>query len=98
MNGICLAEVKSVSGKGRLTDVMINRIKSYFGEPIRKNKGNIPGIQNDTWAIFKPMIQDILSQQQNSMQIFPNVADASTGQIIQTMILQKGCHEYLLMF
>ena len=41
MKGIRLADGKSVSGKGRLTD-----------------KGNLQGMQNDIWAIFKHMIQD----------------------------------------
>ena len=31
MKGIRLADEKFVSGKGRLTDVMINRIQNYFG-------------------------------------------------------------------
>ena len=58
MKGIRLADGKSISGKGRLTDVMINRIQNHFGQCIRNNKGNLQGMQNDISAIFKHMIQD----------------------------------------
>ena len=58
MKGIRLADGKSVSGKGRLTNVMINRIQKYFGQCIRNNKGNLQGMQNDILTIFKHMIQD----------------------------------------
>ena len=44
MKRIRLADGKFVSGKGRLTDVMINRIQNYFGQCIRKNKGNLQGM------------------------------------------------------
>ena len=93
MKGICLADGKSVSRKGRLTDVMINRNKNYFGQCIRNNKGNLQGMQNDIWAILKHMIQDdsISTAEKHAMD------GASAGQIIQTTILPESCHLYLLM-
>ena len=41
MKGIRLTDGRSISGKGRLTDVMINRIQNCFGQCIRNNKGNL---------------------------------------------------------
>ena len=58
IKGIRLANGKSVPGKGRLTDIIINRILNYFGQCIRNDKGNLQGMQNNIWAIFKHMIQD----------------------------------------
>ena len=58
MKGIRLANGKSALGKGRLTDVTINRIQNYFGQCNRNNKYNLQGVQNYVWAIFKHMIQD----------------------------------------
>ena len=83
MKGIRLADGKFVSGKGRLTDVMINRIQNYFGQCIRNNKGNLQGMQNDIWAIFKHMIQD------------DSISMAE--QHVATMILQIVCRVYLMM-
>ena len=56
MKGIRLANGKSALGKGRLTDVTINRIQNYFGQCNRNNKYNLQGMQNYVWAIFKHMI------------------------------------------
>ena len=56
--GIRLADGKSALGKGRLTDVTINRIQNYFGQCNRNNKYNLQGMQNYVWAIFKHMIQN----------------------------------------
>ena len=44
MKGFRLADGKFVSGKGRLTDIMINRIQNCFGQCIRNNKGNLQRI------------------------------------------------------
>ena len=57
MKGIRLADEKSVSGKGCLTNAMINRIQKYFGQCIKNNKGNLQGIQNGILTILKHMIQ-----------------------------------------
>ena len=83
MKRIRLADGKFVSGKGRLTDVMINRIQNYFGQCIKNNKGNLQGMQNDIWAIFKHMIQD------------DSISMAE--QHVTTMILQIVCRVYLMM-
>ena len=58
MKWIRLADEKSVSGKGGLTDFVINRIQKYFVYCIRNNKGNLQGMKNDIWAIFKHIIED----------------------------------------
>ena len=61
MKMIHLADVKSVSGKGRLTDVMTNKIQYCFGQYTRNNESNLQRMQNDIWAKLKYIVQDDLN-------------------------------------
>jgi len=56
--GVKLADGKSVSGAGRLTDDLINRIQNYFGQCIRNNSGNLGNMRNNVWAIFQHIVID----------------------------------------
>jgi hypothetical protein len=38
-----LSDGKSIGGKGRLTDKIINRMQNFYGRAIRENKGNQEG-------------------------------------------------------
>ena len=42
--GIKLADGKSVGGKGRLTDVLVDKMQNYFGEAIRRNNDSLEGM------------------------------------------------------
>ena len=57
MKGKKLLDDKSVSGKGRLTQLKIDRIQRNYGEAIRKNTGSLKEMQNAVWAIFHHMIK-----------------------------------------
>ena len=52
MKGKKLSDNKSVSGKGRLTQLKIDRVQRNYGEAIRKNKGSLKEMQDAVWAIF----------------------------------------------
>ena len=41
--GIKHADGTSVGGKGRLTDVLVDKMQNYFGEAIRRNNDSIEG-------------------------------------------------------
>lgn len=56
--GMKLSDGKTVGGKGRLTDKIIDKIQNYYGEAIRNNSGNLEGMKASIWAIFKHMIRD----------------------------------------
>ena len=56
--GTKLSDGKGVSGQGRLTDDLINKIQNYYGQCIRNNKGDLNGMHNDIWAIFKHIVID----------------------------------------
>ena len=47
-----LADGKTMSGKGRLTDTQIDRIQSMYGVAIRANKHNLAKMKENVWAIF----------------------------------------------
>ena len=47
---------KSVGCQHRLTDAMIDRIQNYYGQAIRNNSGNLPGMKKSISAIFKHVI------------------------------------------
>ena len=52
MKSIKLADGKSISGKGRLTDRLINKMQNYFGMAIRQNLGQLYAIKKSVLAIL----------------------------------------------
>ena len=54
--GIKLSDGKTAGGKGRLTDVIIDKIQNYYGEAIRNNSGDLNSMKNAIWAIYNHMI------------------------------------------
>ena len=55
--GSVLSDGKGVGGSGRLTNVIIDKIQTYYGYAIRKNKGNTGKIQEAIWAIYHHMLK-----------------------------------------
>ena len=47
-----LADGKHISGIGRLTDKKIDQMQNYYGQAIRRNKGNMDGMMTSINAIF----------------------------------------------
>ena len=54
--GLKLSDGKSVGGKGRLTDKVVDKIQNFFGQAIRRNTGDQAGMKKNIWAIFHHMI------------------------------------------
>ena len=52
-----LSDGKTAGGKGRLTEETINCIQRYYGNAIRKNTGDLHGMQNALWAIFHHLVK-----------------------------------------
>ncbi|XP_065062199.1 LOW QUALITY PROTEIN: uncharacterized protein LOC135689025 [Rhopilema esculentum] len=50
--GMKLSDGKTVGGKARLTDLVIDKIQGYYGKAIRSNKNNLEGMHRAVWAIF----------------------------------------------
>jgi hypothetical protein len=53
-----LSDGKSVGGKGRLTDKVIDKRQNYYGKAIRGNKGNLEGMKSSIKAIQHHMIRN----------------------------------------
>lgn len=47
-----LPDGKKLSGKGRLTDVSIDKLQAYYGNAIRENKHDIVKMRQAVWAVF----------------------------------------------
>lgn len=47
-----LSDGKSISGRGRLTDKLIDQISSYYGNAIRSHKDNFTKTRKAVWAIY----------------------------------------------
>lgn len=47
-----LADGKSLSGKGGLTDAVIDRFQVYYGKAIRENTDNVDKMRSAVWAIY----------------------------------------------
>ena len=54
--GSVLADGKGTRGTGRLTNVTVDKIQTYYGYAIRKNKGNTVNIREAIWAIYYHML------------------------------------------
>ena len=48
LKGKLLSDGKKISGKGRLTDKIINKMQNYFGMAIRQNKGRLYSIKSQS--------------------------------------------------
>ena len=46
-----LSDGKTIGGKGRLTDNIVDSIQNYYGQAIRSNVGNLKATQGTVWAI-----------------------------------------------
>ena len=53
--GMKLHDGKTIGDRGRLSDVIIDKIQNYYGQAIRDNN-NLSNMQNATWAIYQHMI------------------------------------------
>ncbi|GFX07947.1 uncharacterized protein TNCV_4162161 [Trichonephila clavipes] len=47
-----LSDGKSIGGKGRLTDRMIDLITTYYGNEIRQNKTCLSDMRKAVWAVY----------------------------------------------
>ncbi|GBM59385.1 hypothetical protein AVEN_17417-1 [Araneus ventricosus] len=47
-----ISEGKTIGGRGRLTDELIKKLTTYYGNAIRKNKNNLFSMRKDIWAIW----------------------------------------------
>ncbi|GFV43682.1 uncharacterized protein TNCV_880081 [Trichonephila clavipes] len=45
-----LSDGKTIGGKGRLTDVVINRLTTFYGNAIRGNPKNVHEMRRAVWA------------------------------------------------
>lgn len=71
--GKMLGDGKTISGKGRLTDDIIDKLTVYYGNAIRGNNMLLKDMQKAVWAIFyhkrstdKEPLHDFCSQGENS--------------------------------
>lgn len=52
MKGVKLPDGKSLSGRGRLTDALIDKISVYYGNAIRNNADSIDNMKKAIWAVY----------------------------------------------
>ena len=55
--GFKLSDNKTVGGRNRLTDKIIDKMQNYYGQAIRNNIGDLEGMKKSISAIFKHMIR-----------------------------------------
>ena len=51
LKGMKLNDGKTIGGKGRLADVIIDKIQNFYGQAIRDND-NLVNMQNAIWTIY----------------------------------------------
>lgn len=76
MKGKKLSDGKSVGGKGRLTDKVIDKMQNYYGKAIRGNKGNLERMKTSIKAIQHHMIKNDKLTLEEQHQYCPKSADA----------------------
>lgn len=70
-----LTDGKTVGGKGRLTDKIIDSMQNYYGQAIRENKGNLEGMKKSIKAIQHHMIKDSSQTLEEQHQYCPKSPD-----------------------
>ena len=102
--GILLPDGKTVCGKGRLGDAIVDRIQTYYGYAIRNNKGERDKIVEAIWAIYYhliigPSYESLEQQHTFCLTDEMKVCGASikkTDQAEQTLMIVKSV--YLMSF
>lgn len=56
MAGKKLSDKKTIGGKGRLTESVIQKMTSYYGNAIRENKNDLSKMRSSIWAIWMHMV------------------------------------------
>ena len=75
MKGKKLLDGKTVGGKGRLTDKVIDKMQNYYGKAIRGNKGNLEGMKSSIKAIQHHMVKSRKLSLEQQHQYCPKSAD-----------------------
>jgi hypothetical protein len=70
-----LSDGKTVGGKGRLTDKVIDKMQNYYGKAIRGNKGNLEGMKASIKAIQHHMVKNGKLPLKEQHQYCPKSAD-----------------------
>lgn len=52
LKGKKLADGKTIGGRNRLTDNLIDTFQRYYGKALRQNKGDLPGMEKAVKAIW----------------------------------------------
>jgi len=47
-----------VNGRGRLIDLVVDKMQNSYGIGIRENSGELDGIKRSIWAIYHRMIRE----------------------------------------
>ncbi|GFV13813.1 uncharacterized protein TNCV_3695251 [Trichonephila clavipes] len=63
LKGKKLEDKKSLGGRNRLTDAVIDKLQRYYGLAIRNNSGNLSAMKQAIWAIFFHKISTDLNPQ-----------------------------------
>ena len=56
--GMKLIDGKSIGGRNRLTDNVIDKIQNHYGLAIRGNFGDLDGMVSNIWAVYKHNIKN----------------------------------------
>lgn len=52
MRGRKLSDGKPLSGRGRLTDAVIDNLQVYYGKAIRENVDDVNKMKTEIWATY----------------------------------------------
>ncbi|GFT77384.1 uncharacterized protein TNCV_1470431 [Trichonephila clavipes] len=52
MGGKKLSDGKTIGGKGRLTDAIISKLTTFYGNAIRANSHNVNEMRQAVWAVW----------------------------------------------
>lgn len=75
MKGKKLSDGKTVGGRGRLTDKVIDKMQNYYGKAIRGNKENLEGMKSSIKAIQHHMIKGEGTPQEQQHRYCPKSSD-----------------------
>ena len=86
--GRTLADGKSIGGRGKLTDMEINKIQAYYCNAIRGNINNLVGMRSAVWAFFLIFFSSTNCQLMRSR---ATIFVSETGALINRQRPQEHC-------
>ena len=83
LKGKKLADGKTIGGRNRLTDNLIDTFQRYYGKALRQNKGDLPGMEKKLFGTTMPQLKTLHFM----ITVLKGLIHGASGSVIRQMVL-----------